>query len=123
MKFESTLGYVKKIEFLKFMFWKIDIAFKKDKLAAETPFAKAYGIKGIFFSDLDDEIPSSPLVIVQSKDLAVLVAAKQLADCLQAGERYTEMAIQERTEEIYKKYLIETGMSEEAYRSLSNILK
>jgi len=121
MKFEGMLGRVNKIEFIKFMYKQFDIAFKKDEFRAETPFAKAYGIKGVYFSDLDEDIPSSPLVLIQCSDLAELVAAKKLADYWADDEGYNTQTIEDKAKEISKSYLLENGMSEESYRFFQDL--
>lgn len=116
MKFEGLLGHVNKIEFIKYLYKQIDIAFKKDNFEPTTPFSRAYGIKGVYLSDLDEDIMASPLVIIQSKDLAELVAAKNLADYWADSEGYNKEEIQLKAKKIAKKYLIENGMSEETYK-------
>ena len=123
MKFESFLGYVNKLDFIRFLYKQFDNAFKKDEFRAQTPFALAYGIKGVYFSDLDDDINSSPLVLIQSKDLAELVAAKRLADYWADDEGYNAHAIHAKAAEIVKRYLIENGMSEDTYRHLEALNK
>jgi hypothetical protein len=116
MKFEGIFGHVNKLEFIKYLYKQIDVAFKKDEFKPSTPFARAYGIKGVYLSDLDDEILSSPLVVIQSSDLAELVAAKKLADYWADREGYNDQQIQIKAKEISKNYLIENGMSEETYK-------
>ena len=121
MKFDGILGYVNKLEFIKHLYKQIAVAFKKDEFGPSTPFARAYGIKGVYLSDLDDEILSSPLVIIQSSDLAELVAAKKLADSWADREGYNDRQIQVKAKEISKNYLIENGMSEETYELLQRL--
>jgi hypothetical protein len=98
-----------------FLYKQFDIAIKKDEFQPVTPFAKAYGVKGAYFSDLEEDINSSPLVIIQSKDLAELVAAKHLADYWADYEGYNPEAIRKKAKEISKTYLMENGMSEDDY--------
>jgi len=121
MKFEGLLGYVNKIDFIKFLYQRFETAFRKDELRAETPFAQAYGIKGVYFKDLDDDIPSSPLVLIQSHDLVNLVAAKQLADVWADDERYNSQAIEQQAKKISKTYLMANGMSEETYAAFEEL--
>lgn len=116
MKFEGFFGHVNKLEFIKYLYKQIDVAFKKDEFGPSTPFARAYGIKGVYLSDLDDEILSSPLVVIQSSDLAELVAAKKLAEHWADREGYNNQQIQLKAKEISKNYLLENGMSEETYK-------
>lgn len=120
MKFEGLLGFVNKIDFIKFLYKQFDISFQKDQFRPETSFCRAYGIKGTYLSDLDEDIPSSPLVLIQSQDLAELVAAKQLADYLVDSDDYTDAAIQKKAKEIARNYLIENGMTEETYNLFHN---
>lgn len=115
MKFEGIFGHVNKLEFIKYLYKQIAVAFKKDEFGPSTPFARAYGIKGVYLSDLDDEILSSPLVVIQSSDLAELVAAKKLADHWADREGYNDQHIQLKAQEISKNYLLGNGMSEETY--------
>lgn len=115
MKFEGIFGHVNKLEFIKYLYKQIAVAFKKDEFGLSTPFARAYGIKGVYLSDLDEEILSSPLVVIQSSDLAELVAAKKLADHWADREGYNDQHIQLKAKEISKNYLLGTGMSEDTY--------
>lgn len=121
MKFEGILGHVNKLEFIKYLYKQIAVAFKKDEFGPSTPFARAYGIKGVYLSDLDDEISSSPLVVIQSSDLAELVAAKELADHWADREGYNDQHIRLKAKEISKNYLLEDGMSEETYNLLQEL--
>lgn len=121
MKFEGIFGHVNKLEFIRYLYKQIAIAFKKDEFGPSTPFAQAYGIKGVYLSDLDDEISSSPLVVIQSSDLAELVAAKKLADKCADPECYNDQHIQLKAKEISKNYLLEDGMSEETYNLLQEL--
>ena len=121
MKFEGLLGRVNKIDFVKYLYQQFDVAFRENEYRNETPFAKAYGVKGVYFSDLDEDIPSSPLVLIQSQDLAELVATKKLADHWADSEGYNDEAIQQLAQEISKTYLLENGMSVETYNHLNNI--
>lgn len=116
MKFEGIFGHVNKLEFIKYLYKQIAVAFKKDEFGPSTSFARAYGIKGVYLSDLDDEILSSPLVVIQSSDLAELVAAKKLADHWADIEGYNDQQIQLKAKEISKNYLLGNGMSEETYK-------
>jgi len=121
MKFDGLLGHVNKIEFIKYLYQRINHEFQRDEYRPSTPFALAYGIKGVYLSDLDEDIMSSPLVVIQSKALAELVAAKQLADYWADKEEYNDEKIELRAKEISKKYLIEDGMSEEDFDFFQNL--
>lgn len=121
MKFEGIFGHVNKLEFIRYLFKQIAIAFKKDEFGPSTPFAHAYGIKGVYLSDLDDEISSSPLVVIQSSDLAELVAAKKLADKWADPEGYNDQHIQLKAKEISKNYLLQNGMSIDTFNFFQNL--
>ena len=119
MSFDGVFGYVSKVDFIKYLFVKIGAAFSKETWDPSNSFYKAYGIKGVYFSDLDKDINSAPLVVIQSYDLARLVASKQLA----GTDINTEKAVEKKAQEISRNYLLEIGMSEDTIRFFDNLSK
>ena len=126
MSILNSLGLTNKDELLNFMRQKIQSALNMEKgLLCDNPFYKAFGINGIFYSDIDDEV-TAPIVIIEREELTKLVAIKEIYEYyaeLELDEYdldYDEL-LKEKCTEINKKYLLATGWSEEKIKSFDNM--
>ena len=113
MSFQGIFGYVSKVDFIKYLYAKFNHHFSKEEWDPTNIFNQVYGINGAYFSDLDEDINFSPLVLIQSHDLAKLVAIKKLAEQLIEDNDFNEENIASKTYEIKKSYMLAKGMTEE----------
>jgi len=107
-------------DMLSIMRSKITEAFSSSPYDPDNAFYKAYGINGIYYSDLDNEF-TAPLVVIQSADLARFVAIKQIAEKYLNTDEYNEEEIEKLRIKIGENYLIENGMSPETVAALRDI--
>jgi hypothetical protein len=90
-------------------------AFSMKSYDPDNTFNGVYGINGLYYSDIDEEV-SAPFVVIESADLARLVAIKQRAS------NYIEVdEIEKLRIEVGKKYLRANGMDEKTIKFFDDL--
>ena len=96
MSLFQTLTGVAKEPFIRKIVDTVDRYFFKDCSANETPFYEAYGIHGLGFSQLDDDFPGKPLVVIHNRDFLRLLVVNELSEVAISSDemdsRITEMS-------------------------------
>ena len=126
MSFLDSLGLTQKDELLNKMRQKIHNALSMGKgFLDDNPFYKAFGINGLFYSDIDNEV-TAPIVVIEREELTKLIAIKEIYENygnleLDENDLDYEELLNHKCKEINKRYLLATGWSEEKIKSFDSM--
>lgn len=118
MSLFGSMGLVQKDELLNRMRSIIHKALSMDAYDLKNVFYRAYGVNGLFYSDVDEEV-TAPIVIVKREDLTRLIAAEKVLSYYKNGDYKEE--IKRKQKEIETNYLRATGMSQSDIDRLSKL--
>lgn len=119
----DSVGLVNKNEFLNKMRRIIHSALSLDSYDNRNIFHKAYGINGLYYSDVDEAV-TAPIVIIKREDLTRLIATEKVLSYYQNYEEGVDIdeKIKKKQKEIEIGYLREKGMSQSDIDFFSELL-
>ena len=109
----DSVGLVNKDELLNKMRNIIHRALSMERYDNNNTFYQAFGINGLFYSDVDEEV-TAPIVMVKREDLTRLIAAEKVRSYYESDEfdvDYDE-EIKKKQKEIEVNHLRLSGMSQ-----------